>query len=234
MTFEEWLQRQLAAHGYAVGPINGAFGARTRGELKRFQADKGIPVTGVSDAATVAALKQRPARSAQPSPLPPVERMPPWMAEMYRKKGLHEARDNAALSAWLRIGKFLGNPAKLPWCGDAIESAIVKTLPDEPVPDNPFWAQGWAKFGTKAAPGDIGAIGVIRWSAKAGHVGIVAEYDARRRRVKLLGGNQSNAITLSWFNLNDFIAFRWPRTYPMKGYPPLIESGASGSKSGTR
>jgi uncharacterized protein (TIGR02594 family) len=199
-----------------------------------FQRANGLPVSGLADTATVVALRTNPEHETKPVSKAPAELMPPWMAEMYRKKGLHEGRDNAALSAWLKIGKFLGNPARLPWCGDAIESAIVKTLPDEPVPDNPFWAQGWAKFGIKARPSDIGAIGVIRWSAKAGHVGIVAEYDSVRQRVKLLGGNQSNAITLSWFDLDNFIAFRWPRTYPMKAYPALIETGASGSKSGTR
>jgi uncharacterized protein (TIGR02594 family) len=234
MSFETWVQSRLMTHGHNPGPVGGAFGVRSREALKAFQKSKGLPVSGLADNATVAALRKNLSGETRPQPKTPTETMPPWMAEMYRKKGLHEVRDNAALSAWLRIGKFLGNPARLPWCGDAIESAIVKTLPDEPVPDNPFWAQGWANFGHKAGPADIGAIGVIRWSAKAGHVGIVAEYDARRRRVKLLGGNQSNAITLSWFPLDKFIAFRWPKTFPMKAYPALIESGASGSMGGTR
>lgn len=234
MTFETWLQGRLAAYGYAVGPIGGAFGTKSRKALVDFQRASGLKVTGLADADTVAALKRRPAGSSSPAPSAPVERMPPWMAEMYRRKGLHEGRDNAALSAWLKIGKFLGNPARLPWCGDAVETAIVKTLPDEPVPDNPFWAQAWAKFGIAASASDVGAIGVIRWSAKAGHVGIVAAYDAARRRVLLLGGNQSDAITLSWFPLDKFIAFRWPSTFPRKPYPALDEKGQSGSMAGTR
>lgn len=234
MTFEQWLQSRLAAFGYDVGTISGSFGARSRAALTKFQEDRRLRVTGVADAPTVASLRLRPPGESKPVPAAPVERMPPWMAEMYRKKGLHETGDNSELSAWLRIGKFLGNPAKLPWCGDAIESAIVKTLPTEPVPDNPFWAQGWAKFGAKAPPGAVGSIGVIRWSAKAGHVGVVAEYDARRQRVKLLGGNQSNAITLSWFPLTKFIGFRWPKTAPYKVYPTLNDDGTSGSMSGTR
>ena len=102
--------------------------------------------------------------------------MPPWLLEMNRRMGLHEGRDNRALSAWLRIGRFLGDPAKLPWCGDAVETAIVKTLPDEPVPSNPFWAQAWKAFGIDAGGPIVGSIGVIRWSAKAGHVGIVYNF----------------------------------------------------------
>jgi len=234
MTFEQWLQSRLTAHGYAVGPVGGAFGAKSRAALVNFQRANRLKPSGMADAPTVAALKANPAGETRPVAPAPAERMPPWMAEMYRRKGLHETRDNGALASWLRVGRFLGNPAKLPWCGDAVETAIAKTLPDEPVPDNPFWAQGWARFGTQAGPTDVGAIGVIRWSARAGHVGIVAAYDASRRRVLLLGGNQSDAITLSWFPLSKFIAFRWPSTFPRKAYPPLDAKGNSGSLAGTR
>ncbi|WP_420408711.1 peptidoglycan-binding protein [Hoeflea sp.] len=234
MTFETWLQSRLAAYGHDVGPIGGAFGTRSRNALISFQRQNGLKITGVADEETVAALRRKPSGGRSPVPTAPAERMPPWMAEMYRRKGLHEGRNNSTLSKWLRIGRYLGNPAKLPWCGDAVETAIVKTLPNEPVPDNPFWAQAWSKFGVAANAGDIGAIGVIRWSARAGHVGIVAAYDAKRQRVLLLGGNQSDAITLSWFPLSKFIAFRWPSTFPKKGYPSLDEKGNSGSLAGTR
>lgn len=101
--------------------------------------------------------------------------------------GLHEVRDKTALSGWLKFGKFLGDPSKLPWCGDAVETCIVKTLPDEPVPSNPFFAQNWRAFGMDAGGPLVGAIGVIRWTANSGHVGIVVGYDAAKRRVFLMG-----------------------------------------------
>ena len=234
MTFEHWVQSRLAAHGFDVGPVGGAFGTQSRKALTDFQRKNRLKISGVADATTVAALKKTSVGTSTPVLTPPVERMPPWMAEMYRRKGLHEKKDNSSLTSWLRSGKFLGDPAKLPWCGDAVETAIVRTLPSELVPDNPFWAQGWGTFGVKAKASDVGAIGVIRWSARAGHVGIVAAYDSTRQRVLMLGGNQSDAITLSWFPLSKFVAFRWPSTFPFKVYPPLDEKGNSGSLSGTR
>jgi len=234
MTFEHWLQTRLVAHGYDVGPVGGAFGTKSRKALMDFQRDKHLTVSGVADPETVYHLKMRPANETKPVPMAPAERMPPWMAEMYRRKGLHEKRDNGSLTQWLRSGRFLGNPAKLPWCGDAIETSFARTLPDEPLPDNPFWAQSWAKFGIKANPYDIGAVGVIRWSPRSGHVGLVAGFDSKRQKVLMLGGNQSDAITLSWFPLAKFIAFRWPTTFPLKKYPPLAESGQDGSLAGTR
>ncbi|MFC6488040.1 peptidoglycan-binding protein [Nitratireductor sp. GCM10026969] len=233
MTFAEWLQSRLSAHGFRVAQ-DGAIGGETRRALVAFQRANDLKQSGVADAQTVEALRMAPGRPSKEAGHAPQEIMPPWMAELHRRVGLHERRDNAVLSMWLRGGKFLGNPAKLPWCGDAIETAIVKTLPYEPVPNNPFWAQAWADFGIDAGGPKVGALGVIRWNANAGHVGTVAEYDAARRRVKLLGGNQSNSLRYTWFDLDDFIAFRWPKSFPFKSYPPVRATAGAGDLVATR
>lgn len=231
MDFNKWLQRRLTAHGYTVA-IDGAIGNETTGAIKAFQKAKGLRVTGVADARTVEKLRAivTPDEVALPAP---AELMPPWMGEMHRRMGLHEIRDNAALTAWLKIGRWLGNPKNLPWCGDAVETCIVKTLPDELVPNNPFFAQAWKDFGNDAGGFRVGAIGVIRWSATSGHVGIEA---ARANgKILLLGGNQSNAINLTWFPETKFIAHRWPKNYPLKSFPSLTASGAStGTNAATR
>lgn len=237
MTFTEWLQSRLVAHGYAI-EVDGAIGAETRGAITAFQKAKKIKPSGNADKATVAALRLNPAKAVKAGEPKVVaasaETMPPYMAELYRRMGLHEGRDNAQLTAWLKGGRALGNPAKLPWCGDAIETAIVKTLPKEIVPANPFFAQAWASFGIDAGGPKVGAIGVIRWTKTSGHVGTVAAYDAKKKRVLLLGGNQSNSINLTWFPLSKFIAFRWPKTFPRKTYPPLTGAASTGTTAGTR
>ncbi len=220
MDFNTWLQARLIAHGFNVGKAgaSGAVGPATRQALYAFQRKHGLGETGLADPPTVAALRMPPV-AGETASIPPAEIMPPWMAEMARRRGLHERADNKSLSDWLKIGKWLGDPAKLPWCGDAVETCIVKTLPAEPVPDNPFWAQAWKTFGGDAGGPKVGAVGVIRWSASAGHVGFVADYDTTRRKVTLLGGNQSDSVRLSAFDLNSFFAFRWPATFPLKAYP---------------
>lgn len=233
MSFYEWLQHRLNVHGHRIR-VDGIVGGETRGALIAFQQAHELAPSGVADNATVEALRKVPRTGVDSAEGPPQENMPPWMAELYRRKGLHEVRDNKKLSDWLRIGKFLGDPAKLPWCGDAVETAMVKTLPAEPVPNNPFWAQAWATFGVDAGGPKVGAVGVIRWNPNAGHVGFVADYDAARRRVSLLGGNQSDMINLSWYALDRFIAFRWPRSYPKRNYPPLRGAQATGSLGATR
>ncbi|MFC3074675.1 NlpC/P60 family protein [Shinella pollutisoli] len=218
MDFVIWLQTRLKELGYYKAEIDGDWGALSVAALKQFQIAYGLPATCVSDAATIAALKAAVAKGVPAAPAP-AETMPPWMAEMHRRMGLHEVRDNKTLAEWLRFGRFLGNPAKLPWCGDAIETCIAKTLPSEPVPSNPFWAQAWNTFGVDVKDPIVGSIGVIRWDPSSGHVGIVAGFTGST--VHLLGGNQSNAITVATFARSDFIGWRWPRSYPVKAYPAL-------------
>lgn len=220
-TFEKWLQIRLNLHGANIAE-DGAIGNETTSALKDFQIRKGLQVTGLADRDTVKLLRQSPdGRGRVATRDVPGQTMPPWLLEMNRRMGLHEVRDNTSLSHWLMIGRFLGDPSKLPWCGDAVETCIVKTLPDEPVPSNPFFAQNWKSFGIDAGGPLVGAIGVIRWNAKSGHVGIVVGYDAKAQRVFLMGGNQQNKVTISSFPEAKFIAFRWPKTVPFRRYPAL-------------
>jgi len=235
LTFEEWIQRRLNLHGANIAE-DGDIGNETTSAIKRFQALKGLKVSGLADSDTVKLLRQSPdGRGRVATRDVPAQIMPPWLLEMNRRMGLHEVRNRSTLSKWLKAGRFLGDPAKLPWCGDAVETCIVKTLPDEPVPSNPFWAQAWSTFGKDAGGPLVGAIGVIRWTARSGHVGIVVGYDAARRRVYLMGGNQQNAVTISSFPANRFIAFRWPQTFPFRQYPAIrAESVAPADFHATR
>jgi uncharacterized protein (TIGR02594 family) len=234
MKFENWLQSRLIAHGAQISS-DGDWGRSSIIALQAFQKAQGLPETGVAGTATIEALRQEPTKStfAAPVPLWSEPRMPPWMAEMHRKMGLNEVKDNAALSSWLRsFGRFLGDPKNLPWCGDAVESCIAKTLPSEPLPSNPFFAQAWAKFGKDVHGPVVGAIGVIKWSATSGHVGIVAGVTGDR--VNLLGGNQSNSINITSFPISKFMAFRWPLTFPFQHYVALKGSAGSGNLDSTR
>lgn len=58
MTFGEWLQSRLTAHGFACGPIDGVVGPITIAAIKAFEAAKGLPVDGMADEAVVTALRR--------------------------------------------------------------------------------------------------------------------------------------------------------------------------------
>lgn len=70
MTFEQWLQSRLTAHGYAVGPIDGVIGDVTIKAIRAFEAAHGLPVDGRADDALVNALRA-PASAAKPAEIVP-------------------------------------------------------------------------------------------------------------------------------------------------------------------
>lgn len=127
----------------------------------------------------------------------------PWMpigrAELGQKE-IDGAGDNP------RIVEYLGD-TKVPksmmhdstaWCaayvGWVLTQAKMQSL-------NNAWAASWMSYGKPSAP-IFGAI-----AARQGHVGFVVE--TRPGGVKLLGGNQGNAVSEAWFDDKGW-AYRWP------------------------
>jgi len=224
MTFERWLQERLNKYGAKL-TVDGDIGRATIAALRTFQERQALKVTGVADEATIVALRHDPNTTLVVSV--PTATVPPWMYELIRRMGLHEARDKAELVEFLKIGDFLGDPSKLPWCGDAVESAFAKTLPFEALPTNPFFAQNWDHFGHSVDP-MVGAVGVIRWSGSAGHVGFISKVTPTQ--ISMVGGNQTNTISNATFPRSAFIGYRWPDTFSETQYP--VFKGAVSNASG--
>lgn len=188
------IQKALADHGHDPGPIDGIWGRRTQAAVEQLIVVKG--------------------RRGGPDAPHPVTELP-WMAEAKRMLGRHEGRDNGFLSRWLRSdGRTLGDPAKLPWCGDFVETCVRLGLPSEPFPgalgENPYWARNWALLGT-ATPPTYGAVLVFE-RGSGGHVGFAVGEDGAYYQV--LGGNQSNAVTVARIAKSRLLAARWPTTWP--------------------
>ncbi len=57
MTFEEWLQSRLTAHGFSPGPIDGVIGPATVAAIRAFEKKHGLPVDGTADGPVVNALR---------------------------------------------------------------------------------------------------------------------------------------------------------------------------------
>ena len=185
------IQRALDALGHSPGTIDGLWGLRTARALKSLLAANG-----------------RAASVAPPGPLP-------WITEAKSALGRHEARDRSWLMDWLkRDGRSLGDPAKNPWCGDFVETCIRTTLPDEPLlgalGTNPYWARNWLMFGQEVQP-ITGAILVFE-RGSGGHVGFALGQDDTHFHV--LGGNQSDAVTIARIAKGRLLGACWPATVP--------------------
>lgn len=153
------------------------------------------------------AANGRAASVAPPGPLP-------WITEAKPALGRHEARDRSWLIDWLkRNGRSLGDPSKNPWCGDFVETCIRMDLPDEPLlgalGTNPYWARNWLLFGREVQP-ITGAVLVFE-RGSGGHVGFVIGQDDANFYV--LGGNQSDAVTVARITKSRLLGARWPATY---------------------
>ena len=197
------IQSGLDKLGHSPGAIDGKWGVRTARALKQLLSANG-----------------RSAALALPGPLP-------WITEAKTALGRNEARDRSWLMDWLkRDGRSLGDPSKNPWCGDFVETCIRMGLPDEPLLGalgmNPYWARNWLLFGQAVQP-IIGAV-LIFERGSGGHVGFAVGQDDTHFYV--LGGNQSDAVTIARIAKSRLLGARWPATYPPRTQRlPTMKSG---------
>lgn len=210
--FIGWMQGQLKSAGFNPGTIDGIWGRRTAYALEGFQRANGLPLTAQADALTVRTLRSVSADVEVPKQ--DLYSRYPWTALALRKKGLREGRDNAELRSFLKSdGKTLGDPAKLPWCGDFVETCIAVSLPREPLPVNPYLARNWQNFGKQSEPG-FGTVLVFWRTSKTkstnGHVGFYVGEDAAHFYV--LGGNQSNSVSIAKLDKGRLLSARAPTT----------------------
>lgn len=76
MSFEEWVQSRLTAHGFPVGIIDGDLGKVSIAALKAFQTKRGLPASGKADPATVDALRSSASVGSRPDGFDPAPGAP--------------------------------------------------------------------------------------------------------------------------------------------------------------
>jgi uncharacterized protein (TIGR02594 family) len=223
MDFISWVQSRLIAHGFNPGNVDGVWGRNTLTATIAFQRARGLPSEGVLNRATTEALRLAAGTSAPTKDKAPTQDLLdrfPWMALAIRKRGMHEGQDNTELRKFLKSdGKTLGDPAQLPWCGDFVETCVAVTLPGAALPNNPYLARNWLKFGQTVDP-CFGSVMVFWRGSRSGHSGHVGFYYSEDDDVyHILGGNQSNRVSVTSLRKNRFLGARLPHVggpYPRR------------------
>lgn len=223
MTIKE-IQRKLIALGYDLGPAgaDGVWGRRSIAALKLYQGKNGLKADGVPGAETTAKLDPH---------APTMSAVPVWYGEAQRLKGVRETAGKASnpmITGWAKaIGGWIANVYTgddIPWCGLFVAHCVGATLPAEVMPSNPLSALAWGTFGSPLKEGRVGAVVVFKRPG-GGHVGFYVGEDATA--IHVLGGNQSDAVTVTRVAKSRLVGFRWPVTVPLPagaGPAPLLRA----------
>ncbi len=221
------IQRRLKLLGHDPGLLDGAIGPKTIAAIKAFQTARGLEVDGVVGPKTIAVLSGGviPVGSR---PVTDTAALPPWYIEARRLLGTKEAAGKANSSVIMRWAERLRiwyPEDAVAWCGLFTAHCIGVAVPDEPQPSNQLGARNWLKFGVPCSP-VLGAILVFSrpGSSWSGHVGFYAGEDASTYSV--LGGNQSDAVTITRIAKSRLLGVRWPKSVPVFGAKVAATGGA--------
>lgn len=207
------VQKALKDAGFDPGPIDGIWGPRTRAAVVAFQRARGLIADGIVGPQTRAALFKAPQGTSQASRRTlPVDL--PWLHEAVRLIGVAEApgaANNPIIISWaqnLGLGAYTDD--EIPWCGLFVAHCIRTGLPNAILPPNVLAARAWQRFGNKCQP-QLGAV-LVFWRHSIadwrGHVGFYWAED--RQAFHVLGGNQSDSVTIQRIARNRLLDARWP------------------------
>lgn len=202
------VQKRLKELGYYKGSIDGVEGPLTRNAIVRFKRDRGLRARPFIGPITYEALFGSDITE---------ESTIPWFAEAMRMKGLHERRNRTALVKWFDKSVSWIDPRTVPWCGAFVASSLRAWNPQIELPENPLGARNFLKFGQECKP-QLGALMIFwRGSKKGwkGHIGFYYGEDSKYYYV--LGGNQSNAVTITRISKHRLLGARWPNNTPING-----------------
>jgi uncharacterized protein (TIGR02594 family) len=209
------VQQALAQLGFKPGPLDGIWGKQSAAALRAFQEGQGLEPDGVLGPRTLAALApQAPAATGWNDP------SLVWFKEATRLIGTKEkpgAGSNPVILDWATKENIPYKGDDIPWCGLFVGHCITSTLEREPVPSAVLSARAWQSFGIKTQA-TLGAVMVFWRGSPAsglGHVGFYAGEDDTAYRI--LGGNQSDSVSLAWIRKDRLVSARWPATVP----PPI-------------
>lgn len=149
---------------------------------------------------------------------------PTWLTAARAKLGVRETpgpANSPTIMGWAKTlgAKVLGivfNADSVPWCGLFTAKCIAEAgLTPPPIA---IRAKAWATWGKPLAASALAPGAVLVFErAGGGHVGFyVGEDDAAYR---VLGGNQSDAVTITRIAKDRCIARRWPADLPVIGKP---------------
>jgi uncharacterized protein (TIGR02594 family) len=196
--------------------------------IKRFQSDNGLVVDALVGKKTLAALSQcmlthfsqaEPTTEKPNLDAPVLSQLPlslSWLHCAYSTLGTQEIVGqgaNPTIMNWAKVQDLDHyTDDDIPWCGLFVAHCISSQLDLEPLPSIVLRARAWERFGKEISP-QTGAI-MVFWRVSEhsgkGHVGFYWGED--NSCYHILGGNQSNRVSIARIAKNRLLCARWPST----------------------
>lgn len=158
---------------------------------------------------------------------------PAWLSVARAELGVKEAAgaaDNPRIQMYLKSGS--GDPAlynqdETPWCAGFVNWCLRYSTNDTLKGTGSLMAKSFLGYGRDVSDNPpVGAIAVFDRppNPDSGHVAFLLGFDANRNPV-VLGGNQSDAVTVQTYTRSQLRALRWPNSVPLPG-EVLAEQGS--------
>jgi len=224
------IQGRLADLAYYRVKIDGLPGPATSDAIVRFKARNGLRARDFVGPITLGKLFSPDAVSEE---IPKAQAgVPPWLAEARRLLGVREVPgpgNNPKIMWWAQNLDQWYTGDDVPWCGLFVAHCMAFGAPDEPQDFNRLGARAWAKYGAVVDTDTLrlGAIAVF-WRTHPvnswhGHVAFVTGVSPTAIRV--IGGNQSNAVTETWIARKRLLTCVGPKNWNYWKPAPFTKTG---------
>ena len=141
----------------------------------------------------------------------------PWMAIARKELGIHETPGPKATARIVEYDKSTDLAAtsdEVAWCSSFANWVMQKAGYHG---TRSAWARSWLDWGREPTDAEFweGVIVVLERGPNSGHVAFLEDW--ADGRVKLLGGNQGDAVSLAWFPMDRVIGYRIPKGWKAVG-----------------
>lgn len=210
--------------------VDGKFGEQTELHVREFQRRNQLPVTGIVDRTTWAAIEAiGQVIKPQPAQQQSATSEPPWLAIARNELGVKEIvgkQHNPRVLEYLGATRGKWSTDETPWCSGFVNWVMAHAGMGNTGSAAALSWRNWGKRVNEPAPG---AIGVIDHGGGKGHVGFVI--GRQGNNLLLLGGNQRNAVSISVYPVSKFCAFVFPSDYEVSTITGLQEVKGSFGKT---
>lgn len=135
----------------------------------------------------------------------------PWMSIALAEQGVKEYpgdRDNPRIVEYLKstnLGAPYDSDDETYWCAAFVNWCVERSRYEG---TDSAWARSWLNWGRKADAPRRGCIVVFSRGASSGHVGFYI--GETHTQIKVLGGNQSDAVNISNYAKSKLLGYRLP------------------------